>query len=281
MRRVTAAAFVVATASIVLGSSPDARAASDDDASLFQSATKALQEGRAGESIADFEALADRGVLDPVVSLDRGLAYAERVRIGGEQPGDLGRAAQSFEEARGLAAGRDEGVVRDATAALTLVRGEVARRRARAGEPVELDEGASLDESIVHLLPEDVWAVLAMLCSVLAAIALFVRGATTRRRLHVGATATAAVVGPLLFLFGGLLLAARDDRLHRRDAIVVNPNARPADARGIALPGKPTLPEGARVRVLASGSAGFTEVRWRGADVWLPAAAVRPIARVD
>ena len=41
-------------------------------------------------------------VVDAAASYDRGLAYAMRVRIGAEVPGDLGRAAQGFEEAREL-----------------------------------------------------------------------------------------------------------------------------------------------------------------------------------
>src|SRR5579864_4158247 len=64
----------------------EARAAptSDDPNALFGAATAALGEGRATEAIADLEALADRGVVDPVASYDRGLAYAMRVRIGAE-----------------------------------------------------------------------------------------------------------------------------------------------------------------------------------------------------
>ncbi|MDF2694931.1 MAG: hypothetical protein K0S65_3314, partial [Labilithrix sp.] len=68
-----------------------------DPAALFRGANEALAAGRPGEAIAKFEALADRGVVDAVVSFDRGLAYAARVRAGGEQPGDLGRAAHGFE----------------------------------------------------------------------------------------------------------------------------------------------------------------------------------------
>ncbi len=85
------------------GSSPSNPPPADDGAAaLFESATKALHEGRAGDAIGAFETLADEGVVDAVASYDRGLAYAMRVRIGAEVPGDLGRAAQGFEEARDL-----------------------------------------------------------------------------------------------------------------------------------------------------------------------------------
>src|SRR5580658_2381757 len=71
--------------------------ADDETRPLFADAVKALHEGRAGDAIDGLEALADRGVVDPVLSFDRGLAYAMRVRIGAEVPGDLGRAAHGFE----------------------------------------------------------------------------------------------------------------------------------------------------------------------------------------
>ena len=275
-------ASAIIAAAVLLLAMP-ARAA-DEEADLFARGNAALGDGRAGEAIADFEALADRGVVDPAVSLDRGLAYADRVRVGGEQPGDLGRAAHGFEEARSLAAdcSRPEcdAIARDATAALPIVRAEIARRRARAGDPVEVDEGASLGESIVHLASEDLWAALAAAASLLTGAGLFLRSATSKRRARVGATATVAVAGPLLVVFAGVLFAAREDRLHRVDGVVVSPSARPADARGIALPNKSSIPEGARVRVLGNNG-GWVEVRWGGSDVWLPTTAVRPLAKAE
>ena len=149
---------------------------------LFRAATDALAGDRPAEAIAKLEALGDRGIVDPVVSYDRGLAYAGRVRAGAEQPGDLGRAAHGFEEARELS--RDRALVADATTGLAAVRAEVAKRRSRAGDPIEFEHGVSLGRSIVKLLPENVWAVLAAVCSLALAVGIVLRSrAESRGRL--------------------------------------------------------------------------------------------------
>src|ERR1700690_2497168 len=109
-----------AIALVLLTASPSP---ADEADPLFASATEALAAGHPADAIADLEGLADRGVVDAAMSFDRGLAYAQRVRIGGEQPGDLGRAAHGFEEARALT--RDAKMIEDATAALTTIRAEV------------------------------------------------------------------------------------------------------------------------------------------------------------
>src|SRR5579859_6373417 len=156
MARRNLAALLLAGALALAGGEVRAQVPSQpDDQALFVAATQALKEGRPSDAIASFEALGDRGVVDAAISFDRGLAYAERIRAGGEQPGDLGRAAQGFEEARELST--DKALSEDAGRALALIRAEVARRRSRAGEPVELDEGASLGRTVVQLLPEDAW----------------------------------------------------------------------------------------------------------------------------
>src|SRR5689334_20845652 len=95
--------FAIALAAI-LSAARSARA--DDEPQnpdrLFERAVTLLEQGAPGEAIPLFEALADLDLRDPVVSLDRGIAYAKRVQIGAEVSGDLGRAAHAFEEAREL-----------------------------------------------------------------------------------------------------------------------------------------------------------------------------------
>jgi hypothetical protein len=273
----TALAASVLVALVSLGSAraaDDAAHASDvDDA--FATAVAAMNAGRPADAIADLEAIADQGTVDAHISFDRGLAYAQRVRLGGGQPGDLGRAAHGFEEARVLSS--DPALVDDAQRALAAIRAEVARRSARAGASVELDQSASLGESIVHLVPENAWAIAAALASLVTAIALVVRLTTRKRRVRVGANVALAVATPLLFAFAGLTQAARDDRLHRIDGVIVSSNARPSDARGIALPKAGALPDGARVRMMGANGA-WTEVRWGALDAWVPTSAVRPLA---
>jgi hypothetical protein len=252
--------------------------AADDDASVFAAAVQSLKEGRPGDAIAQLEALADRGVVDPVASYDRGLAYANRVRVGGEQPGDLGRAAHGFEEAKELTS--DPALGKDAGRALTMVRAEVARRRARAGDPVELEQGTPLGRAITELLPEGAWALIAALGSVALGLALFVRASTATRRTRVGATLACAIAAPMLLGGAVLALAARSDRLHLREGIVVSPSVRPADERGVVLSGQQPLPEATRVQI-EDEKPGWARVRWGAVVAWIPAPSVRPLARLD
>jgi hypothetical protein len=250
--------------------------ADDDPAVLFAQATLALREGRAGDAIASFEALADRGVVDPVASYDRGLAYATRVRIGAEVPGDLGRAAQGFEEARDLS--HDARLGEDASRALTVVRSEVARRRTRAGQPVEVDPGRSLGRAVASLLGEDTWAGLAVAASALLSLGLFVRWLTRAARVRVACAVAAGVAAPVLAVSTAMTLAARHDRLGLREAVVVTASARPIDERGIAVSGAPPLPEGARVEIVDARGAS-SRVRFGAMEAVVPADALRDLAR--
>jgi hypothetical protein len=246
-----------------------------DPAALFRDATTALAGERPTDAIAKLEALGDRGVVDPVVSYDRGLAYAARIRAGAEQPGDLGRAAHGFEEARELS--HDRALVADADAALAAVRAEVARRRSRAGDPIELEHGVSLGRSIVKLLPENVWAILAGVCAAALAIGIVLRARAMQRRLKVAATTTCSVAGGLLLVTSLVLYSARDGRRHVREAVVVTPNTRLLDDKHVAL-GAAALPEGARVQLLDE-SGDFAHVLAGRAEGWLPSSSVLPMAK--
>ena len=250
--------------------------AQDDPGALFAQGTRALKEGRAGDAIGSFEALADRGVVDPVASYDRGLAYATRVRIGAEVPGDLGRAVHGFEEARDLS--RDARLTDDATRALTVVRSEVARRRTRAGQPVEVDPGRSLARTVSSLLAEDTWAALAVGSSALLALGLFVRWLSGSPRLRVACGVASGVAAPMLAVSIAMTLAARHDRLGLREAVVVTSTARPTDERGITLAGASALPEGARVEVVEARGP-WTRVRFGAIEASVAAGALRDLAR--
>lgn len=249
-----------------------------DPAALFRTAAEALAGDRPAEAIAKLEALGDRGIVDPVVSYDRGLAYAARVRAGAgaEQPGDLGRAAHGFEEARELS--HDSALVADATTALAAVRAEVARRRSRAGDPIELDSGVSLGRSIVRLLPENAWAVLAALCSAALAVGIVLRARAKVKRLAVAGTTTCAVAGGLLVLVAIVLASARDARLHVREAVIIAPSTRLLDDKHVAFVSVAPLPEGARVQLLDEG-ADFAHVVAGRAVGWLPSSALLPMAK--
>jgi hypothetical protein len=272
-KRAAALAFVVALVGVL--ALAGSAAAQDDSAAIFASAVASLHQGRPGDAIAQLEALADRGVVDPVASYDRGLAYATRVRIGAELPGDLGRAAHGFEEARELS--HDPRLIEDATRALTVVRSEVARRRTRAGEPVDVDAGRSLARAIAHLASEDTWAACAAAFSAALAAGLFVRWLSRASRARTAGGIGAGVAAPLLGVAVAMTLASRHDRTALREAVVVSAEARPTNDRGIAVPGGARLPEGARVEIVDSRAA-QTRVRFGMTDVWLSTNALRELA---
>jgi hypothetical protein len=245
---------------------------------LAAQAEKALRDGRAGDAVAAFESLADRGAIDATLSYDRGLAYALRVHIGAEQPGDLGRAAQGFEEARDLS--RDPHLVDDAGRALILVRSEVARRRVLAGDSVEVDPGRSLGRTLAGLLTEDTWAAVCAAASLALTAGLFARWLGQSPRPRIAGGVVAGVAAPLLLLAAAMTSATRADRLSLREGVVVTANARPTDERGITVPGAHPLPEGARVELVDVRGA-QTRVRFGTLDVWVPAVALRELARAD
>lgn len=268
-------AFVRVVLGLVLATTVSA-AAEDDDASLFASATRALGDGRAADAVSAFEALADRGVVDPVASYDRALAYAARVKIGADVTGDLGRAAQGFEEAIELT--RDPRLADDAARGLTAVRSEIARRRARAGEPVVVDPARSLGRAVGGLLSEEVWALLALIGSLVIGAGLFVRRLATTPRIRVAGGTAAGVATPVLVAAAVMTLAVRSDRLNLHEAVVITAGARPTDERGLSVPGAAPLPEGARVEVLeARGS--VSRVRFGSVEAWVASVALREIAR--
>ncbi|MCL2450788.1 MAG: hypothetical protein FWD17_17740, partial [Polyangiaceae bacterium] len=213
MTRATSLPFAAIGALLLAGAvaraqppaAPDPGGEATESASLFASGVRALHEGRAGDAVAAFEALADRGVVDPVASYDRGLAYAMRVRAGDETPGDLGRAAHGFEEARELS--NDGALADDATRALVVVRTEVARRRQRAGQPAEVDPSRSLARALSRLLSEDIWAALAVVASLALASGLFVRWLAASPRARVAGGVTAGVAVPALAMTVAMTLA--------------------------------------------------------------------------
>ena len=246
-----------------------------EDVALFQSAVTRLHDGKPGEAIADLEALADHGVVDATVSFDRGLAYVSRVRVGGEQPGDLGEAAHGFAEAQHLTS--DRSLAAEATRALGLVRAEVGRRRARAGEPVEFDPGVALGPAFLRLLPEDGWALLGVFGSVVLGLSLFLWRAASERRSRIAATVTAGVATVLLGAGTAATFAARHQRETVTPGVIISAGAHPTDERGLIIAGAPVVPEAAEVEIVGH-RAGWAQVRWGKVLAWIPAGSVRPIA---
>lgn len=248
-----------------------------DDATLFRTAVTQLQQGRPGQAIDNFEALADHGVVDATVSYDRGLAYANRIRVGGEQAGDLGQAAHGFLEASRLASTRQ--LRREAESALGMVRTEVGRRRAAGGEAGDVDPGIPLGPSILRLLREDTWALLGALGSLVLGGALIARRLSGERRSRIAATVTGAVATLVLVFGASAAFAARSDRLTATLGVIVSAGARPANDKGIVLPNVRSIPEAAEVQVLEHRG-GWLRVRWGTQEAWIPATSVRALSEL-
>lgn len=228
---------------------------------------EALARGEVREAIEACEAFADRGAPHPDISYNRGVAYLARVRAGGEKPGDLGRAAAGFEEAL-LLRPRDEGAER----ALEAVRAEVARRRARGGEATEVMVSQSAGRTIVSLLPEQVWAIGALVASLVLALGLVARGSTRAAARLAGGVALG--LGLLVGLtFTPLALYARHLRRTAGIGVVVTDEARLADEQGVPLP-RGTLPEAARVDVGERRGA-LLHVRWGEVEGFTQATSIR------
>lgn len=268
----------VALAFVGLMIAAPARADEKTDA-LFRDGVASLEAGRPTQAIANFEALADQGVTDPVASYDRGLAYAMRVRLDAEVAGDLGRAAHGFEEARALT--DDPTLARDAKVALALLRTEVARRRAKAGEPIEVDPGVPVFRAASSLMSEDTWLALAMFASVVFAAGAFARARSSERRVRVSGVVAASIATLVLASSATLGALARKDRLHLREAVVVAPSARSCDEHGVAILGAAALPEAARVELLSELDGAFTHVRFAKADTWVPTSTLREITKSE
>ncbi len=237
----------------------------DENAAIFAQGLTALKEERPGDAIADFEALGDRG-----------LAYAQRVRGRSPLPGDLGRAALGFEEARSLT--RDPALARDATKALGAIRQEVARRRALAGEPVDVDPGVPLGRAIVSLAAEDSWGGMAVAAAAILTASLFLRWLSRTRRVRIGAAIALGIAAPTMAAGVLLTLSARDERLHLHEGVIVTESARLSDEHHLTLAGASPLPEGARVTIEDAAS-GWARVKFGSQGGWVPSPAVRPITK--
>lgn len=245
--------------------------------SSFQAGLEALAQGRPKEAIALFESMADQGVVDAAASFNRGVAYVERARIA-EKPGDLGQAAHGFEEARALPCKTE--VHAAAERALATIHSEVARRRARNGQPAIIEQAPPMWQSVIFVAPENAWTALALLFSWATAAALFLRWRTSHHRTKVGATITLLLAVPLGGATIAMALTARHLRLHRREAVVVSAEVRPADERHISIAAEPTLPEGARVELL-SDPGEWVKIRWGKLEAWVPGGSVRALAKIE
>jgi hypothetical protein len=212
-------------------------------------ALEALQRGAFDEAIDRLELLADQGFVHPDASFDRAVAYVRRARSQAARPGDLGRAAAAFSETL-LLRPSDEA----AQSALERVQSEIARKRAREGaQPVTVRP--TLGRALVSVLPEDVWAIAALLGSLVMTLGLVVRRLGKRSSTQLGGATAAAIGFGVLTIGASLTAGSRHFRRVSDPAIVVVPEARLLDATGAPIvpkngvPEHVAVPEGASVEV--------------------------------
>ncbi|MBL8606664.1 MAG: hypothetical protein JNL38_05055 [Myxococcales bacterium] len=272
--RARAAGSWLAVAAVLGASSSPAADAPPSVDEEFGLGAAALAAEKPEEAIGRFEALADRGVVDAAASFDRGLAYASRFRKS-PRPGDLGRAIQGFEEARSLTA--DPARERAASAAIVLLRSEVARRRAAAGDAPYVQPGPPAVRLVLRSLPEDAWTVLAALSSLALTAGLFVRWRASGR-VRLGGAGVAASAGGLLAITALAAWAARDERLTLTEGVTVAENVRATDEGHAPIASEAPIAEGTRLEILATRD-GWTEVQLPSRRAWITSAAIVPLVR--
>jgi hypothetical protein len=257
---------------------PAARPAESSPQGLFKAGVAALERGAYDQAVDDFELLADRGYVRPNASFDRAVAYVARARSRHARPGDLGRAAAALSETVLLNPDDEQ-----AQRALTRVREEIARRRARQGDqPVSATP--SLGRAVAGLLSEDAWSIGAALGSLLLTFGLATRRLATHAQTRLGAAVSASIGAVLLLGCGGLDLAARHFRLTSEPAVVVVGEARLLDSEGRPLTAQKgalehtAIPEGAGVHVLGR-SGTLSHVEWGTARGWVESDQLRVLER--
>src|SRR5262249_13260946 len=109
-------------------------------------------------------------------------------------------------------------------------------------------------------------------------LSLLSRAIVTARRARIAGAIVASVAAPMMLACAVLALAARDERLHRREAVVVAASARVSDSDHRPLSEAASVPEAGRLELVDSG-AGWGDVRWAAVDGWVPSTAVRDLAR--
>ena len=238
-----------------------------DSKALFDKATQAIKSDAPSEAIAELELLADRGILHPDVSFNRAVAYIKRARTSRAQPGDFGRAVAALEETITL---RPTDAQAEAT--LQRVQSELSRERSRRGAQSLLAR-PSIGRALVRLLPENFWAIAAMLASGLCTLGLLAGWlASSPRRRFVGKV-VASIAGAFGILSSSMLFFAAQTRHVVTTGVVTVPEARLRDAAGVPLPvsgARDTtgIPEGALVDISKTNDR-YSEILWGEAKAWV------------
>lgn len=266
--------FALSLATLIGLATASARAETPEQA--YAAAFAALGKGADNEAIDRLELLADQGVANADASLLRAAAYLARADGGGAQPGDLGRAAAALSEA--LLLRPDDA---QAERGLDAVQAEIARRKSKQQENVVVRP--RLSRAVAGLLPEQLWATLALLSSLAVALGVVVRRLAKRSLPRLTGMVAVSVGSALGVAFGSGAYAAEQFRVNSQAGVVVVPEAHLTNEQGRQLPSKrgadtTVVPEGATVYVRERRQERYL-VEWGSTDAWLRSSEVRLLAR--
>jgi hypothetical protein len=252
-----------------------APAAAETPEQNYAAARAALIKGADNEAIDRLELLADQGVVNENASLLRAAAYLSRADGTGAKPGDLGRAAAALSEALLL-----DPESAQAEHALEAVQAEIARRRSKQQDNVVVRP--RLGRAIAALLPEQLWAALALFSAIGVALGVVLRRLATRPLLRLTGTVAISVGSALMLAFGSGAYASEQFRVTSQPAVVVVPEARLTNEAGRPLPYKrgadtTTVSEGSTVYVRERRE-GRCLVEWGSTDGWLSLSELRLLA---
>jgi tetratricopeptide (TPR) repeat protein len=236
----------------------------------FDLGYEALEQGRYGDAVRVFEALADDGKTDAALSYNRGLAYAGKLSLVQTESGDFGQAIAAFEEARALSG---SSAIRDSATEMMRrlverqgrLSANVSASKAQHVGSAELQTSERFEDGLLRI-HDSVPSVAFLLAGVsLVGLALWSRFAAAARPRIRSALVAIAIVSAALAL--ALLVYAKVDASLGERAIAV---------RAISRGGVSVL-EGERVRIRANLGT-QSRIAVDGEEVTVDANSVRALA---
>ena len=164
--------------------------------------------------------------------------------------------------------------------AFEAVQGEIARRQSKSQASVVVRP--RLSRAIATLLPEQLWATLALLSSLAVALGIVLRRLAKQSLPRLTGTVAISVGSALCVAFGSGTYAAEQLRVSSQPAVVVVSEAHLTNELGRQLPSKrgadtTSVPEGATVYVHEHREE-RCRVEWGSTDGWLRVSEVRLLA---
>lgn len=236
-RLLTRYSVALATCVFAAALSHESFAAKDPYHELFAGGVKALQKGQFEQAIDHFELLADRGLVHPDASFDRALSYIERARSAAARPGDLGRASAALHEVLELRPSDEE-----AKRGLSVVLQEISRRK-RRGNDAPVIVRPTLLRAVTGLLSTDAWALGAAFGSLILTVGLILRMLGKVSSVKLAGAICIGIGLSLALSLSALGLTAYHFQTTSRPAVVVVPEARLLDERGVPIVQKDGVPE--------------------------------------